>query len=84
MDKLARLGDKGEHNGYIETASSNHTCRGAVVALDGDVYRCGKHGRQTLVGSSHYSGNGKKAVRVGDTATCGAKILDGAPGTAFN
>lgn len=84
MQKLARLGDKGEHNGSIITASSNYTCRGAVVALTGDIYMCGAHGRQELIGASHFTENGKPVVRVGDQARCGAKILEGASGTEFN
>lgn len=84
MEKLARLNDRGEHNGKIITASSNYTCRGAKVALDGDIYECATHGRQRLIGSSHFTENGKSVIRVGDKAACGAKILEGAEGTSFN
>ena len=89
MEKLARLGDRGGHvvntkNGVIETATSNHTCRGAVVALDGDNYRCSIHGLKKLIGTSHYTCDGKKVVRIGDRTTCGATIMEGADGTSFN
>ncbi len=81
MSQIACLGDTSSHGGSIVTASSHFRCRGAMVALDGDLLACPIHGRQELIGDSHFQIFGKLVVRVGNKARCGATIMTGASGT---
>lgn len=78
---VSRIGDKGSHGGFdgsIVSVTGKVLCKGKLVALDGDIYECSKHGRSRLNATSEAIFNGKRVVRVGDSAECGAVIQEGA------
>lgn len=81
MSQIARNGDTSTHGGAIVGASSHMNCRGSIVALDGDMLMCPKHGPKPISANSHFRMNGKKVVIVGNQASCGATIVSGAGGT---
>lgn len=77
--KICRLGDSSDHGGKIVTASGPEL-NGIRVALEGDYHDCPKknHGKCVLIASQDViTFDGKRAIVVGDKATCGATIITG-------
>lgn len=84
MPEIARNGDRGDGcggNGVITGASSRYTCRGSLVARNGDAYQCTRHGTRAVIANHHWTLDGQSIVLVGDKTTCGATIRTGAEGT---
>lgn len=81
MPAIARLGDTSTHGGSIVSASTTALCNGRGIARSGDTLQCPSHGPQPLTGTSKNNANGRKIVKVGDRAACGAVITTGSPNT---
>lgn len=81
MSNLARLGSPSDHGGSIIQVSGVVISNGIEIAVHGDVHRCPRkgHGDTPLIGTSSTTSRGKKIIRVGDRAGCGAVITVGDP-----
>lgn len=77
MPQIARLGDSSDHGGVIITASATYIADGARGALEGDLHSCPTHGVTALTSGSIVICLGRRIVRIGDTAECGAAIITG-------
>ena len=80
MPQIAGMGSKSDHGGVLITASAGFTTGGTIAGVDGDMHKCPKHGHGTtpVTSSSIVSSNGKKILRIGDIAGCGAALTTGA------
>ena len=74
IKKVARIGDPGTHGGTLVNPSVNTTIAGSKVAVQGDMYNCPTHGMQSVTATGLLRINGKKVIREGDLAGCGASI----------
>lgn len=79
MPAVARLGDTSDHGGVIISASGNVKVNGIGIAREGDMHSCPLpgHGVTALISGSKNNANGRKIIRIGDTAGCGAVIVSG-------
>ncbi len=87
MPAIARLGDTSNHGGTIITASSNNLkANGIAVAVDQDLHSCPipSHGITPITGTSTVMSGGKKVLRVGDLAGCGAAISNASSNVNIN
>jgi len=74
---VACVGDGGSHGGTIATAGQDGTYKvaGLVVAVDGAIFNCSKHGAQAISSViSRTKHNGKLLITSGAVAGCGAVI----------
>jgi uncharacterized Zn-binding protein involved in type VI secretion len=81
---IVRINDPSDHGGYMITASGKAKNRGLNICVNGDLHVCpiNGHGTTPVTATSGYtSSGGKKVVRVGDKAGCGATISSGSPDT---
>ena len=74
LNKVARIGDPGTHGGTLVNASVNTSIASKKVAVAGDKYNCPTHGMQDVTATGLLKINGKKVIREGDLAGCGASI----------
>lgn len=81
MPNLVRLGAPSDHGGTVFRVSGVVISNGIEIAVHGDIHRCPRkgHGDTALVGTSSTTSRGKKIIRVGDRAACGAVITSGDP-----
>lgn len=81
MEKVVRLGDGSSHGGSMVSAGSSVTVNGITMCVDGDSHACPitGHGVTSVTGTSSVTSGGKRIVKVGDTAGCGASITQGSP-----
>lgn len=82
MGNAVRLGDASSHGGSMISAGSTVLVNGVPLCVDGDAHSCPirGHGVSGVSGtSSVVSSGGKRVVKVGDTAGCGAVITQGSP-----
>jgi uncharacterized Zn-binding protein involved in type VI secretion len=78
--KVARLGDKSDHDGTITSASDNVQANDIGVARLGDTHDCPTHGQGTITSAStKVLANDRGVARIGDTISCGAVITTGSP-----
>ena len=71
------LGDNSSHGGHVTTVSSFSTIGGVKITLDQDLHTCPieGHGITPITATSAIlKESGKKVVRAGDMAGCGAII----------
>lgn len=80
MPQIAGLGSKSDHGGVLISASAGFTTNGIVAGVAGDMHQCPirGHGKTSMLSGSIVSSNGKKILRIGDVAGCGAKLTTGA------
>lgn len=82
MGNAVRLGDGSDHGGTMISAGSTVTVDGIQLCLDQDMHSCPipGHGTTPVTASSSVKTNGgKKVIKIGDTAGCGATITQGSP-----
>lgn len=80
MGNIVRLGDGSDHGGTMITAGSSVKVNGIPLCIDQDLHSCPipGHGVTTVIASgSVKSTNSKKVIKIGDTAGCGAVIVEG-------
>lgn len=79
MAKIVRLGDASDHGGSMTRASSLFTVNDLTVCIDGDIHSCPirGHGDTPVTGTAQINSNGKKVIKTGDVAGCGAVIVGG-------
>lgn len=79
MSKVVRLEDPSDHGGYMLSATGKFVNNGIRVCVDGDMHVCPKrgHGTTAVTGTSSVTSGGKRVVKVGDVAGCGAVITSG-------
>jgi len=79
---VVRLGDPSDHGGSMITADAHYKADGIQACVNGDLHSCPipGHGVTSVSASTSItSSNGKKILRVGDVAGCGAVISSGSP-----
>jgi uncharacterized Zn-binding protein involved in type VI secretion len=79
---VARLGDPSNHGGRIITASGTTFADGIAVARNADLHQCplAGHGTTPLTATTTITSvDGRRVIRVGDRAGCGAVITAGSP-----
>lgn len=77
-ERVATLGDRATHPGFISTACERHYAdNGQLIARGNDIFNCLIHGPNPIVGnlSPKVEIEGRMAARHGSTATCGASII---------
>lgn len=82
MGNTVRLGDGSSHGGSMVSAGSTVLVNSVQMCVDGDSHACPipGHGVTTVSASSSVkSTGGKRVVKVGDVAGCGAVITQGSP-----
>lgn len=82
MGNVVRLGDSSSHGGSMISAGSTVLVNGVPVCVDGDSHSCPipDHGVTSVTASSSVrSTGGKRVVKIGDGAGCGAVITQGSP-----
>jgi uncharacterized Zn-binding protein involved in type VI secretion len=77
MSKIVRKDDRSNHDGYMLTASGGFTNNGIRICVSGDTHMCPSHGPSPVTGTSSVKSNGKRVVKVGDKAACGAVLTAG-------
>ncbi len=80
MTGIARLGDTSSHGGQIISASADNVMVDSLPSVvTGDQHSCPipGHGVTALTGTSSVTVAGKKLVKIGDQAGCGAVIIKG-------
>jgi len=83
MAQIVRLGDTSDHGGKMISASGHHTVNGITVCVSGDIHSCPikDHNDTGVIGGGGYFSSGKRVIRTGDVAGCGATITSGSPNT---
>lgn len=79
---VVRQGDTSSHGGYMVTAGGKPLVNGLRLCVNGDMHVCPLRGHGTTsvtASSTKFSSNGKKVLRVGDVAGCGAVMVTGSP-----
>jgi uncharacterized Zn-binding protein involved in type VI secretion len=81
MEKVVRLGDGSSHGGSMVSAGSSVVVNGITMCVDGDSHACPirGHGVTSVTGTSTVASGGKRVVKVGDSAGCGAVLTQGSP-----
>ena len=76
---LVRIGDPSDHGGSMISAGSIVTAGGKLLCVDQDMHSCPirGHGVTPVTGTSKVKSAGKKILRIGDTAGCGATLVSG-------
>lgn len=65
----------GTHGGALVSPSPVNTkINGSRISVQGDTLNCTTHGMQTVTATGLLKVNGKKVIREGDIAACGAVI----------
>jgi uncharacterized Zn-binding protein involved in type VI secretion len=78
--QVARLGDTSTHGGTITSASSVAFADGRGIARNGDTFFCPIHQTRTLIANqSTMMVDGRPAITVGASVSCGAIITTGSP-----
>lgn len=80
MGNAVRLGDGSDHGGTMITAGSSVKVNGIQLCVDQDIHSCPipGHGNTIVTASSSVKSNdGKRIVKIGDIAGCGAVITAG-------
>ena len=79
MSKIVRLGDKSSHGGTMVTANANFKCEGVRVCIDQDLHQCPikGHGTTPVTATSTFKSSGSPVVKTGDSAGCGATMVEG-------
>lgn len=79
MAKIVRLGDMSDHGGEMITAGSTVKVNGITMCVDQDMHSCPirGHGITPVTGTASYKSVGKRGVKTGDKAGCGAVIIAG-------
>lgn len=79
-NKVARLSDTSTHGGSIISASSTAFAAGLGIARNGDTFFCPIHQTRTLIANqSTLVVDGRPAITVGASVSCGAIITTGSP-----
>ena len=80
---LVRLGDTSSHGGSMISSSSWIQCGNQSLCVDGDIHHCPLpgHNNTPVTATSRITARGKRMLRVGDVAGCGAIITQGDPKT---
>lgn len=79
---VVRKGDQSSHGGYMVTAGGKPLVNGLQLCVSGDLHVCPirGHGTTAVSGTTEkFYSNGKKVLRVGDVAGCGAVLTTGSP-----
>lgn len=82
MGNTIRLGDPSDHGGVMITAGSTVLVNGILMCVDQDMHSCPikDHGVTPVTATSSVKSNdGKRVVKIGDTAGCGAVLISGSP-----
>lgn len=82
MGNAIRLGDGSDHGGTMISAGSTVVVNGVQLCLDQDMYSCPipYHGITPATASSSVkTTDGKRVIKIGDIAGCGATIIQGSP-----
>ena len=80
MGNAVRLGDSSDHGGKMISAGSTVVVNGVPMCVDQDMHSCPipYHGITPVTASSSVkSTDGKRVIKVGDVAGCGAIITQG-------
>ena len=79
MAKIVRLGDASSHGGVMISAGSTVLVTGIPMCVDQDMHRCPikGHGVTPVTGTASFRSEGKRGVKTGDVAGCGAVITTG-------
>lgn len=79
MGKIVRLGDTSDHGGVMISAGSTVRVNGIPMCVDQDMHSCPikDHGITPVTGGAGYRSNGRRGVKTGDVAGCGAVIVTG-------
>lgn len=79
MAKIVRLGDTSNHGGFMITAGSTVEVNGILMCIDQDMHSCPipTHGITPVTGTGGFKSNGKRVIKTGDRAKCGAVIVVG-------
>jgi uncharacterized Zn-binding protein involved in type VI secretion len=80
MTKAVRINDPSDHGGYMLTATGTIRNSGIQTCLNGDIHHCPirGHGDTPVLGDSTVSTGGRKLLKAGDVAGCGAVIIGSA------
>ena len=83
MPQFVRLGDTSDHGGEMISATATIMINGIEVCVDQDIHRCPipGHGDTAVTGTAGPMNNGKRYIKTGDQAGCGATITAGSPDT---
>ena len=81
MGNVVRLGDGSSHGGSMISAGSTVNVNGIKMCVDGDSHSCPirGHGVTSVTGTSSVTSGGKKIIKTGDVAGCGASVISGSP-----
>lgn len=80
MGNVVRLGDGSDHGGAMITAGSSVKVNGIQLCVDQDTHSCPipGHGNTNVTASgSVKSTDGKRVIKIGDIAGCGAVMIEG-------
>lgn len=79
MAKIVRLGDTSDHGGVMISAGSTVLVNGIPMCVDQDMHSCPirGHGVTPVAGTASFRSGGKRGVKTGDGAGCGATIVTG-------
>lgn len=77
MGNTVKVGDSSDHGGVMVSASSSFSVNGASICVDQDMHVCPipGHGTTQVSATSSVRNKGKKIIKVGDVAGCGATIV---------
>ena len=83
MSQVVRLNDASDHGGKMISASANFKCNSIVACVSGDMHSCPIpfHGVTSVIGTGGFNSSGKRVIKVGDKAGCGATITQGSSNT---
>lgn len=82
MGNAVRLGDGSDHGGVMISAGSAVVVNGVQLCLDQDMHSCPLpyHGITPVTATSSVkTTDGKRVIKIGDIAGCGAIIVQGSP-----
>lgn len=81
MKKIVRLGDLSDHGGKMITATAHFACNKLKVCVDQDLHSCPikDHGITPVTATGTFKSAGKRVIRTGDVAGCGAVLISGSP-----
>lgn len=84
MSQVVRLADTSDHGGFMITATADFKCNSIVACVSGDMHSCPikNHGITPVIGTGGFKSNGRRIIKVGDVAGCGAIIIQGSTNTS--
>lgn len=86
MAKIVRLGDASGHGGVMISAGSTVLVNGIPMCVDQDMHSCPikGHGVTPVTGTASFRSSGRRGIKTGDMAGCGAVIVTGSEDSSTN